>query len=453
MNDVIWAASPGHPPPSREVNIKISASDGDNNDGSEEEEEEEEEDFDESDFDEELRPSTQQIGLSRNYVPGWRPRDAFREFYQNWYLTLSLMLVSHSLLITKLRGRDRKDAILATFNLDRRSFVPKVEHTRTQIRITVHLRQEVVIGPPAEMLLGYILFNKKAGSLEIANFKAKLQMHHLSLGGTTKVGQEIFAGIHGEGFKLAALVMLRGDHSVRISASSFYWNFGFRGTYSDKFYCRISAAKPELILKKKEAVAKRPMNSKRLLTSRVWEDVSVKISKGRGFGRKKITEEEFASWMDVAIDLSGPDPNSVIHTDHGDLILDPSFSGRVYLKGLRVAGHGADGRTYAFCYNLIRGYINRDRERLTNIHEEAKMLAGIWEQPIVNGQVDATSRYIKLFHDEIDRPDIAFADQYASKNVCEKIWAHMRTESPHTFFYPEWSKDGDLDMSEQVRNS
>jgi hypothetical protein len=31
-----------------------------------------------------LKKSRQGLGLSRNYVPTWDSRDAFREFYQNW---------------------------------------------------------------------------------------------------------------------------------------------------------------------------------------------------------------------------------------------------------------------------------------------------------------------------------------------------------------------------------
>jgi len=49
-----------------------------------------------------------------------------------------------------------------------------------------------------------------------------------------------FAGIHGEGFKVGALVMRRSGYAVPISASSYYWNFGFNGTFRDRFYCRLS---------------------------------------------------------------------------------------------------------------------------------------------------------------------------------------------------------------------
>lgn len=58
-------------------------------------------------------------------------------------------------------------------------------------------------------------------------------MRHLSLGNTSKANNDKLAGIHGEDFKLASLVMRRNDHSVRISASSYYWNFGFRGCDRD----------------------------------------------------------------------------------------------------------------------------------------------------------------------------------------------------------------------------
>lgn len=31
-----------------------------------------------------IKRSKQALGLTRNYVPSWTSRDAFREFFQNW---------------------------------------------------------------------------------------------------------------------------------------------------------------------------------------------------------------------------------------------------------------------------------------------------------------------------------------------------------------------------------
>lgn len=33
-----------------------------------------------------LKKCSQSLGLSKDYVPDWTSRDAFREFVQNWYV-------------------------------------------------------------------------------------------------------------------------------------------------------------------------------------------------------------------------------------------------------------------------------------------------------------------------------------------------------------------------------
>jgi len=38
-----------------------------------------------------LRSSIFHFGLSRSYVSKWQPKDAFREFYQNWYVICTCM--------------------------------------------------------------------------------------------------------------------------------------------------------------------------------------------------------------------------------------------------------------------------------------------------------------------------------------------------------------------------
>ncbi|KAK3385464.1 hypothetical protein B0H63DRAFT_449511 [Podospora didyma] len=103
-----------------------------------------------------IKSGTYPLGVYKSYVHTWKQTDAFRELYQNW-----------------------KDALVVSFDLDPRNF------------------------------------NKRAGTVELANFNSRLEMSHLSLGGTTMRGVEDnrCAGTHGEGFKLAALVMHRNNHA------------------------------------------------------------------------------------------------------------------------------------------------------------------------------------------------------------------------------------------------
>ena len=296
----------------------------------------------------------------------------------------------------------RKDAIVESFNLDSRSFKPVLSQYPSQIQITIHRDHASRTGTPSQELLGFIRFNKRAGSLELTNFQAHLSVQQLSLGGTTKRGQDQdrFAGIHGEGFKLAALVMRRRGHAVRFTASSYYWNFGFRGASASNLYCRLAQANPEVVRRQKNKFAEKAASGgRRGLTSNIWEDVTVKVSKGRGASGMKISEADFRSWLDVAIDVNGPQSADIVHTDHGDLILDDRFYGRIYLKGIHVPGLGPGGKEYIFGYNFVRGRINRDRERLMSQAKEAEMLAMIWEQSIVRRGDDVTDKYIKLFRD------------------------------------------------------
>lgn len=328
---------------------------------------------------------------------------------------------------------------MEAFQLAPECFRPTWEVTPAFIDITVRRAITQHCGLAGQELLGYIRFDRKAGSLELTNFKAKLELRNLSLGGTSKSGKANLAGIHGEGFKLAALVMRRQNLSVRLSASSFYWNFTFRGKSLDRFYCNLTQPRAEALEKMKAAASvDRNQGRPRSLKANIWEDVTVMI--GRGRGSFKIAEEDFRSWTTCAFDLCGPEDGTTIHTDKGDLILDKSFAGEVYLKGLHVADLSPSGVPYTYSYNFLKGSINRDRERLTHPNEEAKMLAGIWEIAMVNRGDVITRRYRELF-DKEHCPDVSLGETSVSKNAATLLSDYMKRSSPGTFFYPRESAE------------
>ncbi|KAF2180943.1 hypothetical protein K469DRAFT_671927 [Zopfia rhizophila CBS 207.26] len=386
---------------------------------------------DDSDDDElaNLRPCTYTLGISRYYSPNWTRQDAFREYYQNW-----------------------KDAIIASYDLEPRNFKPELKETGDQIQITVHRPHPSGPRNSSMELLGYIRFRKKAGCVELANFKAQLNMEHLLLGRTTKRGHDRFAGHHGEGFKIASLVMRRNEHAVRYAASSYYWNFRFRRR-SPTLSCILSRANPEVLQRKKEAFSTRvAAGARRGLTSNIWEDVIVRISKARGECGSKVTEADFRSWLDVTLDINRPPPSDFIETCYGDMILDARFSGQIYLKGLRVPGDGGDGRVYIFGYNFHRGQIDRDRRKLGNAQEETRMIANIWEQAMIARGDEVVDSYIKLFRDHEHSLDINLADRTVSRSAAQAIWNRLRTSFPDAFFYPEKvsSDFGRVDQGETI---
>ena len=379
-----------------------------------------------------LKNGTYHLGLAKGYSPTWLPKDAFREFYQNWYHHSDH---SQRCLLTLLR----KDGIIATNGIDPRSFKPVLR--ATQANIFIELSAEPQPGQPNTQtrLLGFISFNKKSGIVKMTNFKAKLEMKHLYLGETSKRRDDRMAGCHGEGFKLAALVMKRNGHSVRFETNRFKWNFGFTGK-PPNLRCRLSESNPEKVEERRRKYLSKvgTPKYKRGRTANIWEDVTLQIGKTTdNLDESELSEEEFRLWLTVTIDLDCPPESEIVRTREGDLILDPQYRGRIYLRGLRVDGCGPDGRDYYFGYNFYSGDISRDRERLTNKQEEARMLARIWEDAIQLHGDKITDHYIGLFSADEELPDVTLASTYVSVLTAKTIFRRLRTLNKDAFFFSE----------------
>lgn len=249
--------------------------------------------------DESLRAGVHMLGLSKSYVPSWTDEDAFRELFQNWFVHAEHQKQIHT-------DFTRKDAIIGSDNLDPSTFFTVKNDTDNEIEIKARSRRETASRSWSHELLGYIRYNKKKQVLEITSFKAALGMKHLSLGVSEKRNEEKFAGTHGEGFKLAALVFCRTGRGMRITSSSFYWNFGFRGRSRATLSCRLSKVKDTKLHNLQKQYLKQSSRShfERKLTSNVWEDVTITISKARGDHGIATSEKEFSEWTLVTLDLT-----------------------------------------------------------------------------------------------------------------------------------------------------
>lgn len=111
------------------------------------------------------------------------------------------------------------------------------------------------------------------------------------------------AGTHGEGFKVASLVMLRNNYKVRYEASSFYWNFQWGGQNSNHLYCKLTPMDEKKLERLKGAYRLKAMKlTPRELKANIWEDVSVKIGRIRGKG-DSIGKEDFLKRMKIRLQL------------------------------------------------------------------------------------------------------------------------------------------------------
>jgi len=77
----------------------------------------------------------------------------------------------------------------------------------------------MAIHPYTNRELGFIRYSKRAGVVDLTNYNSQLSGDSLGMGYSSKVRQEHLAGQHGEGYKLAALTLVRNGFRVAIKAS------------------------------------------------------------------------------------------------------------------------------------------------------------------------------------------------------------------------------------------
>jgi hypothetical protein len=363
---------------------------------------------------EKLTPSTQPLGLSVCYFPTWTQRDGFKEFFQNWFV-INLILLP---LFDPRPDLTRKDAIIESSALKHQAFRWNIMgHDDVYVAEARH--------PDTNNLLGFIRYKEKEGMLELTNFKARLNRTSLDLGVTSKPRKEHLAAIHGEGLKVAALVMARKRYQVIYEASSFYWEFKMGGKDKSHLYCHL---KPRSTERLKEQImkydAKTRQSQPRPLQGNIWEDVTVKIGRvSAPHWGKRIPKHEFEDWIKVAIDLNRP--SEIIETSRGSLILDEKFSNRIFLEGLLLEGQ-SQGRKFKYGYNMRSGAMNRDRQKLADSAEESRILAEIWEDAIAKNKAYCLPKYIDMFWEQEQWDDVNLAKERISGPTTSLMWNHLR---------------------------
>ena len=295
-------------------------------------------------------------------------------------------------------------------------------------------------------MIGYIRFSKNKGFVEISNFKAQLPRKALDMGVTTKANSDILAGTHGEGFKVASLVMVRKSHQVRYESGKFYWNFFFGGKDRKHLYCSLSPMRESVVQKAITADNQRlDKDLPRQAQSHIWEDVTVKIGNvywsntNKG---KKIEFDQFMNWIKIALPLQ--QPTSIIKTKAGDLILDEKFAGNIYLKGIYVGSSACRGHV-KYAYNFYNGEINRDRKKLANPTKEAKAIAEIWGEAIRLDPLRTGTKYAELLKEISckELADINSIDDFIDSATMGLVWKQIQEldKSKNCFYFNPSSGD------------
>lgn len=276
-----------------------------------------------------------------------------------------------------------------------------------------------------EECLGFIRYKGRdgAGTIELSNLGATLHPEHLDFGGTSKEGRKDLAGAHGEGLKLAAMVLMhsRQNHHVMCHTGGCTLTFNF----TDK--ARLVA---RLRRNKVQSKVRQPKNTAFPTPAvRANGDVQFVIGEGRqgrdqhgiAAKRRPVQQKDFKSWTKAALFLTKAEGehDNIISTVHGDLLTSEDLRGTLYLKDLLLRESTTNqsasitGHRLGFGYNFALGYTNRERQSLADAREECASICRILSKAL-RAKPDLTAKVCDLLNSSDPR--------YAEAECDAKLW-------------------------------
>jgi hypothetical protein len=167
-----------------------------------------------------------------------------------------------------------------------------------------------------------------------------------------------------------------------------------------------------------------------LAKGNIWEDVTFRISSSKSI----LTREEVKSWLEFSLQLDPP--TEIIETEKGSLILDPNFRNKMFLKGILLEDTRATKTNFQFGYNLSQGQVNRDRQQLTDIHEQGRFLAKIWANAMEQ-KPKMVEQYLNMLQSHPLPADVELAEHYIEERTARQIWQHLLDKDPQRklFYY------------------
>lgn len=283
--------------------------------------------------------------------------------------------------------------------------------------------------------LGYISFTDQNGSgvIEITNRRATLEPGHLDLGHTTKQDSDTQAGVHGEGLKIALLVLIRSpqNHAVRCCSGDFNWRFNF--TNRGRLAAVLTRMSDRQIDKAQKDAEKRiaggsaipfAASSGKDVQFLIGEKRRTRNERGHFAKRCQVTRASFEAWIKSALFLCAVQDGGIISTTHGDLLTSPQSVGCLYLKGLLLSETTAEKSAsittlpLKFGYNFAQGQTNRERQSIAGPLAESRAILAIWKE-VVAKQPDM----VKQLSDMLNSDEPKYADVHRAEINLKNDWA------------------------------
>jgi len=218
------------------------------------------------------------------------------------------------------------------------------------------------------------------GTLVIENVGCTLPHEALLLGHSSKRGKSEMIGHFGEGLKLGVLALVRAGAGVKIRSGSEVW---------------VPSIEPH------------PAFSAPVLTFDIAggrEDknrVAVEI--------QGVSVEAWQALQPSFLFLKPPAKGKMVKTSRGDLLLDPTLAGKIFVKGILVQTLPG----FAWGYNLHNVEVDRDRKMVSSFDLQFA-LHGIWREA-VQSREDLTEVYLRMLDEQSE--DLKGMDSYYANNL------------------------------------
>jgi hypothetical protein len=283
--------------------------------------------------------------------------------------------------------------------------------------------------------MGFIKYEKKTGRVILTNSCMQLPLESLVMGYTSKDDDEQLAGSHGEGLKLAALIMGRDGYKVSLAANHCKWSFGLHGKHQS-LRCVITPSR-----KMSPAIQREPADDMAKLRFQVERDITVVIGAGHSSQNPSVSSETFFEWLQVTLDIRGLSyPSSIVETPQGDLLLDSQFHGKLFLHGILLPMSTSGVKHFKFGYNFALGKFSRDRQGLFAKCEVADKVRQIWQYALHMHEQTLLPIYVNLLQNFPQVGDIEQADRLLEPSTKARIWKYLlRVTGRQRFFHSETS--------------
>lgn len=185
--------------------------------------------------------------------------------------------------------------------------------------------------------------------LIVRNDDSHLEIKHLLIGYTTKMGDKASRGEKGEGLDLGLLALIRAGFGVSIRTPDEIWT-------------------PEIRVSER-------WNEEVLFLDRC----SAELVNGTAITIKGVSEELWKQLEVRFLDFHAYDPENRIDTGyHGELLLERKYCGKIYVKGIYVESN----KELRFGYNFKNAALDRDR-RMVASSDLRWSLANILSESVV----------------------------------------------------------------------